>query len=235
MKLSARFLLVFIVMFSLFRVGTVKASAAARLYLDPSSATKNIGDTFTVTAKVDSGGEVIGGVDGIGTYDSSRLELSSITQASDMVFSSVDGGGSCTSKISDGKFSFSCNANSAVGSQSVSGSLVVFTFKAKATGTALVKFTCVDGSTVDSNIVKASTASDVITCSSNGSGSYTINEGSSSSSTTTTTTTSTATSTPTSTSSTTTELPQTGSVGVTVGLIVFGLVSLLSAVFLKFL
>ena len=92
-------------------------------------------------------------------------------------------------------------------------------------------FSCTSGSTVDSNIVKTSTSGDVISCSENGPGSYTINEGSSSTS----TSTNTSTETPTSVPTTSTELPRTGNIGTTVGLVSFGLVSLLSAVFLKFL
>jgi hypothetical protein len=227
MKKSVR-ILIFILVFSLLSRGASAVEAAAKLYLDPSSANKTLNETFTVTARVDSAGEVVGGVDGIGTYDSSRLELVSITKASDMVFGNLDTGGSCQiGTSSGGKFSFTCYANTAVDNTAVSGSLVVFSFKAKATGTATVNFSCTDGSTVDSNIVKTSTSTDIISCSSNGSGSYIIGEGSSS-----TTTTATNTPTPTTTS---TELPQTGTVGVTVGLVVFGLISLISAVFLKFL
>ncbi len=226
MRKSVQILLLF-VLFFLLEGGVNAVEAAAKLYFDPSSANKNLNDTFTVTAKVDSAGEVVGGVDGIGTYDSSRLELVSITKASDMVFGNLDSGGSCQiGTSSGGKFSFTCYANVAVDNTAVSGSLVVFTFKAKATGTATVNYTCTDGSTVDSNIVKTSTSADVISCTSNGSGSYVIGQGSSSSATNTPT--------PTTTSSST-ELPQTGSVGVTVGLVLFGLVSLVSAVFLKFL
>jgi hypothetical protein len=230
MKKSVQILISVLTLFFLIGGSVSAVEAAARLYLDPSSANKTVNETFTVTAKVDSAGEVIGGVDGIGTYDSSRLELVSITKASDMVFGNLDTGGSCQiGTSSGGKFSFTCYANTAVDNTAVSGSLVVFSFKAKATGTATVNFSCTDGSTVDSNIVKTSTSADIISCSSNGSGTYTISEGSSS-----TTTTATNTPTPTSTT-TTTELPQTGTVGVTVGLVVFGLISLASAVFLKFL
>lgn len=199
--------------------------AGAKLYVDPSSGTRTLGETFTVTVMVNSAGEVVGGADALGTYDSTRLELvGSATEASDMVFRTVEGGGSCANGTSgSGKFSFSCNANSVLGSSAVSGSLMVLTFKAKATGTATVNFTCTSGSTTDSNIVKSSTSTDVISCSENGSGSYTIVEGSSDSSDDTTTVTE------------TTELPQTGSVGMTIGLTVFGLISLASAMFLKFL
>lgn len=231
MKKTAWLLTIFMFLV-LSRVEAKAVYAGAKLYLDPSSATKTLNETFTVTARVDSGGEVVGGIDGIGTYDSSRLELVSVTKASDMVFTNLDGGGSCQiGTSSGGKFSFTCYANSAVDNTAVAGSLVVFSFKAKATGTATVAFSCTSGSTVDSNIVKTSTSGDIISCSENGSGSYTINGSSSS---TTTTTTSTATSTPIP-SSTSTELPKTGNVGATIGLVSFGLVSLLSAVFLKFL
>jgi hypothetical protein len=203
----------------------------AKLYLDPSSATKSLNETFTVTVKVDSGGGVVGGVDGVGTYDSTRLELVSITKASNMVFDQSDSGGSClVNTSSGGKFVFTCYSNLAIDDTAVNGSLMVFTFKAKATGTAVVNFTCVEGSTVESNVVETSTSGDIISCASNGSGSYVITEGSSSTETTATSTPTTASS-----ASTSTELPQTGNVGVTFGLTVFGLISLASAVFLKFL
>jgi len=228
MKKTAWLSTIFVFLALLSQVEAKTVYAGAKLSLDPSSATKSLNETFTVTAKVDSGGEVVGGVDGIGSYDSSRLELVSITKASNMVFTNLDSGGSCQiGTSSGGKFSFTCYANSAVDNTAVSGDLVVFNFKAKASGTANVTFSCTAGSTVDSNIVKTSTSGDVISCSENGSGSYTINEGSSS------TTTSTATSTPVPTTST--ELPRTGNIGTTVGLVSFGLISLLSAVFLKFL
>ncbi len=234
MKKTAWLSTIFVFLALMSQVEAKTVYAGAKLYLDPASATKTLNETFNVTARVDSGGEVVGGVDGVGTYDSSRLELISITKASDMVFSDLDSGGSCQiGTSSGGKFSFTCYANSAVDNTAAAGSLVVFNFKAKATGTANVAFSCTSGSTVDSNIVKTSTSGDVISCSENGSGSYVINEGSNTSApTSTSTTTSTATSTPIPSS---TELPQTGNVEMTIGLISFGLVSLLSAVFLKFL
>jgi hypothetical protein len=232
MKITAKLsitVLTFMILMS--HVGVSAVYAGAKLYFDPASATKTLNETFDVVAKVNSSGEIVGGVDGVGVYDSSRLELVSITKASDMVFTNLDSGGSCQiGTSSGGKFSFTCYANSAVDNVAVSGSLVVFKFKAKATGTGTVSFSCTSGSTIDSNIVQTSTSSDVISCSENGLGSYTINEGSGSSSTTTSTPTPTST-----TTTTTTTLPQTGSVGVTIGLVSFGLVSLLSAVFLKFL
>lgn len=222
--------LILILSFSFLAVGVRAVEAAAYLTVDPTSGSYSTGDTFKVTLGVNSGGETIGGVDGVGTYDSAKLDLTSIVQADGMVFADSDYGGSCTidKTAADGKFSFSCYSNSTVGDKAVNGSLVTLTFEAVSSGTASLNYTCTSGSTTDSNIVKSSSVTDIITCSSDQSGSYTISGAS-------TTTDDGATSTPTPTGTTTSELPQTGATGMTVGLIVFGLVSLVSAAFLRFL
>lgn len=202
--------------------------AAAKMSFEPSSANKDLNEKFTVTIKADSGGVVTGSFDGVGTYDSSRLKLVSIDQSSDITADDRDC--NITPIKGDGTFNFSCNTNSVVDNKAFSGNVVVLSFEAKATGTAKVSFTCIDGSTADTNIFDKD-LNELIVCSGNGSGSYVIGEGSNSSET------ETATNTPTKaqTTTTTTELPKTGSVGATIGLVSFGLVSLLSAVFLKFL
>lgn len=209
------------------------AVASPHLSLSPSSGNYSVNDTFNVTVNVDSGSEVVGGVDGVGTYDSSKLELISTTKSSSMVFNETDGGGNCfiNSSAGAGKFSFTCYTNDALANTAVNGSLVVLNFKAKAVGTAAVSFTCANGSTIDSNIIKTSTSGDVIVCGENVNGSYTIGEASGEEEESDSDTT--ATNTPTTASSGT--LPKTGTVGVTLGLVTFGLVSVLSAVFLKFL
>jgi LPXTG-motif cell wall-anchored protein len=212
---------------------SVKAvEAAPHLSMSPATGNYAVGDTFKVIVKVDSGTEAVGGVDGVGTYDSAILDIVSAVKASPMVFDSTDGGGDCSidSTATAGKFNFSCYSNNALNDKTAVGDLIVLTFKAKANGTAVTSFTCASGSTTDSNIVKSSTATDVISCSDNVGGSYTIS-GSSSTSTTT------ATDTPviTSTATTSAELPKTGGVATTFGLIIFGAVSLISAVFLRFL
>lgn len=220
MKKTALFLFL---SFAFWMVKARAVEAAAYLTVGPTSGNYSVDDTFVVTLGVNSGGTVIGGVDGVGTYDSSKLELTSIVQADGMVFKDVDGGGACTIKDEeDGKFSFACYANQSYGDKSVSGDLVKLTFKATSTGTASLSYTCANGSTSDSNIVGVSSITDIAVCGSNQSGSYTIGDGTSS----------TSASTPT---GTTTSLPKTGNTGVTVGLIVFGLISLVSAAFLKFL
>lgn len=211
--------------------GAKAVEAVAYLTVNPTSGNYNINDTFTVTLGVNSGGESVGGIDGIAVYDSSKLELTSAVQSSDMVFANVDGGGYCSIKKEAGTVSYSCAANDTIGDKAVNGSLVTLTFKATNTGTANLSYTC-SSATTDSNIIGSSSIVDIITCSSNQSGSYVI--GNSTSSTTTSTPTPTTAST-TTTTTTTTVLPKTGNTGVTVGLIAFGLVSLVSAAFFKFL
>lgn len=216
-----------------FWVTGVKAvEAAAYLTVNPATGNYSVNDTFNVTLGVNSTTEATGAVDGVVVYDSSKLELTSAVQASDMVFLNVDGGGACSIKQETGTLSYSCWANDTVGDSTVNGPLIKLTFKAISTGTATLSYTC-STSTKDSNIIGVSSIVDIITCSSNQSGSYTIGTASSNP-----TSTSAPTSAPTSggsTSTTTSTLPQTGNTGVTVAIVAVGLVSLLSAVFLKFL
>jgi len=212
----------FVFILVLLTASTAKAAmAGAHLSLSPSSGNYSVDDTFTVTMNADSASEVVGGVDAVGTYDSSKLELVSATKASGMVFESTDGGGSCSiNTATAGKFSVTCYSNDALTDKAVNGPLVVLNFRAKATGTATVSFTCTSGSTTDSNIVKTSTSGDVIVCSENVGGSYTIGESDGGD---------------TSEPTTTTSLPKSGSVGMTLALSVFGAVGVLSAIFLRFL
>jgi len=220
----------------LFSVVSAKAvMASPHLIMNPASGSYSVGNNFSVIVKVDSGVEITSGVDGVGTYDSTKLELVSAVKSSPMVFDALDGGGNCsvidTAEV--GKFSFSCYPNNSLENKTASGDLVVFTFKAKAVGTAVVGFTCASGSTVDSNIVKASLSTDVIVCGENIGGSYIITAATTGDS---TTTTPTPTLTPTTTTTkAATELPQTGGIGSTIGLLVFGAISLISILFLKFL
>lgn len=232
MKKTAWLLNTFLILFLLTASSVKAAVAGPHLLLSPSSGDYSVNGTFSVTVKVDSASEVIGAIDGIGTYDSSRLELVSAVEASPMVFESINGGGSCSVDSSTvGRFNFTCYSNDSLSDQSINGNLVTLNFKAKATGTAVVEFTCASGETKDSNIIKTSNASDVIVCGENVNGSYVIGNSSSGGD----TTTAAPTSSSSSSTTTSTELPKTGGVETTLGLVIFGAISLASAVFLKFL
>lgn len=216
--------------FLAFALSPAVALATPHLTLTPTSSSIVNGTNFEVIIGVASGTETASGVDVVGTFDASKLEIVSINK-SGTVFT-MDSLQSLTDNTL-GKFSFSAydTSGTTVVDETLNGNLAVVIFKTKTTGTASVNFTCQTGSTIDSNIMK-STSVDIIDCSTNQSGSYTITA----SATTTTTPNATTTATPTvSTSTTQAELPKTGSVGTTVGLIVFGLVSVFSALFLKLL
>jgi len=231
-------------------------SAAPRLTLTPVTGSYTNGSEFKVSIGVNSDGEKSSAVDVWTTFDKARLEVVSIEKAANPPFDF-----DMTPKINNtaGTFEFSCASKNmnAFEDTVITGELAVVTFKAKSTGTAALNFTCSPGSTTDSNIFN-SDINDVISCSANSVGSYTITAGSSSTTvtptptkattvtptpTTTTNTTVTPTSTTTTSSSSTTltptnattSLPQTGAVGSTVGLIIFGAISLASALFLKLL
>lgn len=222
--------------------GRVVAAADPRFSLNPASGNYKVNDTFTVTILIDSAGQVVGAADAVGTFDSSILELTSLVAAPDMVFNSTTTGGSCmpssSTEWASGKFGITCYSNMSSGDEAVNGNLAILTFKAKTTGTANVNFTC-NGGTDDSNIIQSATVKDIIVCSANGSGSYTITAATGGTTETTptptVTTTTTSSTTATTTAAAAAELPQTGGIASTVGLIIFGAVSLASALFLKFL
>lgn len=246
-KVVINFLVFVVVMFLV--AGSANATLAApRLTLTPVTGSYTNGSTFTVSVGVNSDGEKSSAVDVWASFDKAKLEVVSIVKSLNPPFAF-----DMTPRIDNtaGTFEFSCASTnmSAFEDTVINGELAVVTFKAKAIGTAALNFTCSPGSTVDSNIFN-SDINDVISCSANSVGSYTITAGTSvttptptttvvttptpTTSTTTATTVTPTTSTATTTTTTTT-LPQTGGVSSTIGLIVFGAISLASALFLKFL
>lgn len=240
MKKTALFLNIFLVIGLFLSVGVKAAFAGAHLYFSPSSGTYKVGNNFSVVVKVDNGGQAITSVDGKGTYNSSILELVSIEEASDMIFSSLaNGNGFCSFDYdTPGEFEFGCATTVTALTEKLSGSLVKFNFKAKAVGTGKVLFSsCNDGGdTSDStNVTESVNTTDIIVCSENVSGNYVIKAASSTTSTSTSDTTEDEDSEEETISDETAELPQTGGIGVTLGLVIFGVVSMVSAVLLKFL
>ena len=228
----------------------VMAVAAPHFTLTPASGTEKVGDTFEVVMGVDSDTEKVIGLDIKSTFDASKLEVVSIVKAS-----VPDDGYQFTyttsSPIIDntaGTFEVtlpSLSSNVYVGVVA-KHELLKITFKAKAAGTATLNYVCQAGSVAETNIINEQ-GNDVVDCSSNQSGSYTITSTTTSDSPTSTptpvptstsssgtTTTATATSTPTaSTTTTTTTLPETGGVADTVALMLLGVSSVAVAFYLK--
>jgi len=215
-----------LVVFSLWMVKPVMA-AGPMLKFVPSSGSYTNGSTFSVTIGVDSGTEKSQGVDAWATFDSSKLEVLSIETAANPAFRFALGKNIYNDT---GKFDISCTSTDmgTYEATAISGDLVVVTFRAKATGTVNVNFTCTAGSTIDSNIFNMS-ATDVINCTTNQNGVYIITDSGSNP---TSSPTSVPTSPPTSGGE---ELPKTGGIGMTLGLMIFGIVGILSSLALRFL
>ena len=241
MKKTALNIFAFILTAMMVTMNAGAVAAAPRLTLTPVSGSYTNGSTFTVSVGVNSDGQKSSAVDVWATFDKAKLEVVRIVKSTNPPFSFE-----MTPKFDNtaGTFEFSCVSTnmSAFDDAVINGELAVVTFKAKAIGTAALNFTCSSGSTIDSNIFN-SDINDVISCSANSVGSYTITTGNATTtitptpttSTTTGTTDITSTITPTTSTETTATLPQTGAMGATVGLIIFGAISLASALFLKIL
>lgn len=222
MKKTAIKLFSFILVALLGAVTASAVSAAPKLTLTPVSGSYTNGSNFTVSIGVNSDTTKSSAVDVWASFDPAKLEVVSIVKSATPPFPF-----DLTPEINNttGKFNFSCLSTNMSSSQDtvINGELAVVTFRAKAAGTANLNFVCTAGSMTDSNIFD-STTNDLIDCASNNSGSYTITASAS------------AATTPTVAAATSSaELPKTGGVASTFGLIIFGAVSLASAIFLKFL
>lgn len=215
--------------FALFAVSQAQAAyAGPMLKLTPSSGSHENGSTFDVVIGVDSGTVKSMAVDAFMTFDSAKLEVVSIEPVANPAFANTMGKNIFNT---DGKFDMSFNpSGDSTLSDSVvlKGDLATVKFKAKATGTAVVSFTCAAGSTIDTNIFDT-TGNDVIDCASNVNGSYTITAGSGGS------TDPTATPVVRNVTAAPGELPKTGGFGTTLGLMIFGLVGAMAGVALRWL
>lgn len=217
-----------ILLFLIFPLFSARGVAAAdpALRFVPNVGTYKVGDIFKVTLGADSGTSKSQAVDAFGTFDAAKLELVSIEVAPNPAFSNTMG----TPIIDNvnGKFSvtFTATTTNAYEMTPINGDLAIFTLKAKAVGTANVNFLCTPGTSTDSNIWNdATTPIDLIVCTSNQNGVYTIADGG---------TVVNPTVAPTATT-TTTELPKTGAIENTLWLLALGSVAVLSSWALRFL
>ena len=220
---------VFIALFLLIAT-PARAVAAPRFTFTPSTGSYTVGSNVSVVLGAESDAEKVLAMDVVGTFDATKLELLSVDKIlrADPTFNFTFDSG--TAKINNDAGTFEMTlapaSSSLYESIVVSQPLLTFTFRAKAVGTGVVNLTCTQGNTRDTNIANQD-AADVVSCAANQSGSYTITEGSS--------TTASPTSTPVPATTTGSELPRTGGFGPTMGLLVFGSVSILSILLLGWL
>ncbi len=158
-------LIVFILLLFVFAQKTY----AQVFILDPSAATKKVGEEFTVNLNIDTQGKTVASADVKLTFDSTILELVKVDKG-DFFSDEADYIGTGTLYVG-GFF------REQYATKNGSGKLAIVTLKGKTVGSSPFSFTC-STQTNDSNIFD-STAKDLINCSGIQNGSYTIISGSS--------------------------------------------------------
>lgn len=135
---------------------------AATLTFDPSSAQVKVGETTSLSIKVNAGTSEVLGVDALIEYDKTLLKVESITEGTYLTITTRD-------SATEGKAYIAGAVESAGESVTGSGVFATIKFKALANGTSSVKFLCELGETGESNISESSIdATDLIECSQNG-------------------------------------------------------------------
>jgi hypothetical protein len=159
----AFFLLSFLLLVS--PSASLAQTSSPHLSLTPTVKEVNTGINFNVTVSVDTGGQQVSGVDAVVQYDSSLLEVVSVSEGT--FFPTIT-----TITTTLGKVEIYGVADTG-SPKTGTGTLATITFKGKAPGTAAVSFVCQSGSTSDSNI-NSTSDTDVIVCTSNVNASYVI-------------------------------------------------------------
>lgn len=230
-KLNLKFISILLVGL-MFCASNVQAMAAPHFTMSPITGTYSVGTTFAVILGVDSGTEKVVAMDVVGIFDKDKLELVSIDKITtpDPAFQFTYDANTAIIHNDTGKFEVTL---SPLGSSVFDGiitkqGLLTFYFRPKLSGSAGFNLTCQQGAVNDSNILNPSSV-DVISCPDNQAGLFTIEPAVGGG-----TTLAPTNITPVQ-STGSAELPRTGGIGTTVGLIVFGAVGILSALFLRLL
>lgn len=211
------------VIFALLITGFYKPVFAAdpHLYLSPTSGNQSGG--FNVEVRVDTGGQSAGGVDVYLSYPADLLNIDNFTKGT--AFSEIYN----LIKNDEGKlrvFAYFPSTQAGSSYNGTNGLVGTIRFNAlKTSGTAAVSFLCTSGQTNESNIVAKTTSQDVIVCSANVGGNYTLVSSGGNTSTPTPTTAAGSSPTPT--------LPVSGIAEYTFGLLGLGLVILLTGLVLS--
>lgn len=154
----------------LWQAGSVIAQAGPRLYFQPASGNYNVGDSFDVVVKIDTGEKEAMAADALISFDQNKLKVNKVT-AGDF-FSGFD----YNIENSNGKLTIYAFSEQALVTNSGVGDIATITFEATGEGTASVTFLCEPGVDTDSAIWDQQ-GNDLIDCAACGSGSYEIGEG----------------------------------------------------------
>ena len=229
-----------LVLFSALAIKPVLA-VEPMMKLVPSSGTYSKANSFDVVVAVDSGNVETMAIDVHLKFDPLKVEIVSAEPVTNLldILGLVSIGP--TPDNANGKFfdSYYISLEKHPDEKTtVSGNLLSIRLKPKIAGTINIDFDCTAGSDADSNIFDGTTTADMISCPSNVNGVYTITDGGTANPDPTAVPTippSNDNPDPTAAPTQSNELPQTGTVETTIGLIIFGIVSVLSSLALKFL
>ena len=141
-------------------LSSITEAAGASLYLSPSSGNYRVGDTFSVSAMVNTGGVAINATEATLTFDAGKLEVKSISKSGSIFTMWVKEPKASGSTISFG------GGLPAPGYNGSSGRIIVINFRAKSKGVAKVNFS--------SGQVLPNSPNPTNILASKGSGSYTI-------------------------------------------------------------
>ncbi len=130
------------------------AYAAATLSLSPASGTKAVGTAFTADIIVDTGGDAIGGVTAILTYDTARLQVQGTTLTPGPIFGASVAPFTNTVDSTIGQIRYDSGT---LGTPYTGrGTLATISFKAIAVGDATVSFVYNPSATTGTSLVAAS-------------------------------------------------------------------------------
>lgn len=206
------------------------------LKLTPSTGTYTKGTSFEVTVGADTGIVETQAIDVWLKYDPAKVEIESVAEVDNLLENLGIQSEAANIDTTNGKIDILLYPSLEIHPSQrtvVKGDLLKIKLKPKIAGTINFDFICKPGESGESSIFDGTTTADMINCPSNINGVYTINEsgGTSNPEPTAAPSDNGPTATPTQAS----ELPQTGTVETTIGLMIFGIVSVLSSLALKFL
>ncbi len=133
-------------------------AAGATLNLNPSTVATSVGQTFTVTINLDTGGANTDGTRAVVLYDKDFLDVSKVTPGT--IYGQYPQNAQVTDPAT-GTIKISGIANTDT-TYSGSGQFASIDFTAKAQGTANIKFDFTPGSTTDSNVADNATQTDIL-------------------------------------------------------------------------
>lgn len=164
-------ILIFLLLATYYLLHTTGAHAAASLSLSPASQSAAVGQTFDVNVVLNTGGAACNSTDVILTYNPQIIKVQSVSFGSSPLFVSTN---TSTPDNTNGKLILNSSVMSSAFAYNGTGTLATITFKGEATGSSAVTFTCTAATTNGDTNVWNTQAQDIVNCSANIGGNYTI-------------------------------------------------------------